>query len=104
MLSIVGYLSSCPGSPWTPVRGVGHIRAASVIVAGPFQLAPFALPNICASGVGHILAAPVSVVPECLPLSVEYAAAPEEASSFVVAVGEHEEPLATVRRSNVGRS
>lgn len=46
----------------------------------------------------------VSVVPECRPLSVEYAAAPEEASSFVVAVGQHEESLATVRRTDVRRS
>lgn len=55
-------------------------------------------------GVGHNRAASVSVVPECLPLSVEYAAAPEEALSFAVAEGQHEEPLATVRRANVGRS
>lgn len=56
-----------------------------------------------ASGVAHILAASVSVVPECLPLSVEYAAAPEDAASFAVAVGQHEESLAQVRRANIGR-
>lgn len=54
-------------------------------------------------GVGHALIASVSVVPECLPLSVEYAAAPEDFESMLVAVGQDEEPLAQVRRANVGR-
>lgn len=52
----------------------------------------------------HPRAASVSVVPECLPLSVEYAAAPEEALSFAVAEGQDEEPLAPMRRADVRRS
>lgn len=56
-----------------------------------------------AFGVGHWRTASVNVVPACLPLSVEYPAAPEELESCLVAVGQHEEPLASVRRSNVRR-
>jgi hypothetical protein len=55
-------------------------------------------------GVGQPRAASVSVVPECRPLSVEYAAAPEEALSFAVAVGQDEEALAAVRRADLGRA
>lgn len=53
-------------------------------------------------GVGHARIASVSVVPECRPLSVEYAAAPEDALSFAVAVGQHEESLPSVRRPDFG--
>lgn len=65
--------------------------------------APGRLPS-WAHGVAHILAASVSVVPLCLPLSVEYAAAPEEALSFAVAVGQREQSLALVRRADLGRA
>lgn len=64
--------------------------------------APGRLPSR-AHGVGHILTASVSVVPLCRPLSVEYAAAPDEALSPAVALGQHEEPFALVRRPNLGR-
>lgn len=60
-------------------------------------------PPFGTNGVGHMRAESVSVVPACLPLSVEYPAAPEEFESELVAVGQHEEPLASVRRANVRR-
>jgi len=46
----------------------------------------------------------VSVVPECLPLSVEYPEAPDAPESAPVAVGQDEDPLSSVGRSNVGRA
>lgn len=88
------------------MRGVGQSFAACASIGLSVRAVPSLRfePARDASGVGHVRAASVSVVPECLPLSVEYAALPEEASSFVVAVGQCEEPLAPVRRANVGRS
>lgn len=56
----------------------------------------------CEVGVGHSRAASVSVVPECRPLSVEYAALPE--SCCAVAVGQNEKSLSSVGRSDIGRS
>lgn len=52
-------------------------------------------------GVGQALIASVNVVPECLPLSVEYPAAPEAFESPAVAVGQHEQPLSPVRGSHL---
>jgi hypothetical protein len=46
----------------------------------------------------------VSVVPECLPLAVEYAALPEEELSFFSSVREEEQSVALVRRAHVGRT
>jgi hypothetical protein len=57
-----------------------------------------------ARGVLHTRAASVSVVPLCRPLSVEYAAAPEEFASIDVAVGQDPQPLSTVRSPNLGRA
>lgn len=74
-LTIVGCLAFAPDSPWQPAFGVGHARAASV-----------------------------SVVPECRPLSVEYPAAQVVFESPAVAVGQHEESLAEVRRPDLGRA
>jgi len=46
-------------------------------------------------------AASVSVVPECLPLAVEYAAAPDAFASVFVGVGQHEDALSLVWSSDV---
>jgi hypothetical protein len=60
--------------------------------------------SIDALGVGHPAnrAASVNGVPECRPLSVEYAAAPLDAASCLVGVGHpdgtEEQPLSDVRR------
>jgi len=43
-------------------------------------------------------------VPECRPLSVEYAAAPELFASPLVAVGQDEQPFASMRGSDIGRA
>jgi hypothetical protein len=53
-----------------------------------------------AVGVGQFRAASVSVVPLCRPLSVEYAALPEDFESIAVDVGQDEEPRPTVRRAD----
>lgn len=64
------------------------------------------VPGACGfvEGVCQFRAASVSVVPECRPLSVEYAAAPEEAESLLVAVGQHEDSGSLVRSADIGRS
>jgi hypothetical protein len=94
-------------------QGVGHEQRCT---AALFSCSPFAPPPLSsyvvafacrksrAAGVGHVAnrAASVSVVPECRPLSVEYAAAALDAASPLVGVGHPDgtevEPLSDVRR------
>ena len=94
--------------------GVGHVASAAVhrSFPQPFRIASRSAPSSertdfapsFAPGVGHAAnrAASVSVVPECRPLSVEYAAASLDAASCLTGVGHpdgsKEEPLSNVRR------
>lgn len=100
--------------PYGLAVGVGHRRTASPRSSRRFRPSgvepvgeisgPLIRPPFGTVGVGHCFALSVSVVPECRPLSVEYAAAPDAFESIAVAVGQHEESLTPVRRSGVGRS
>jgi hypothetical protein len=111
---------SAPGRRPSCAFGVAHTFAAIASgIPAPLPLIPFALTSSARAshvvgssrsfgidelGVGHSRAASVSVVPECRPLSVEYAAAPELFASVLVAVGQDEQSLASVRRSDIGRA
>lgn len=87
-------------SPIRPWYGLGPCRRSARSSCSQYfellRLTPFAF--------SQASIASVSVVPECRPLSVEYPAAPELFASVLVAVGQDEEPLASVRRSDIGRA
>jgi hypothetical protein len=92
---------SAPSAPPVRVRRAWRPSIQLVGVESP-GLAPSFQSRVV--GVANIRTASVSVVPECRPLSVEYAAAPEDALSFAVAVGHAEQSLAAMRGANVVRS
>lgn len=101
-------VSDVPGGFTLPPLGIVGVGHRCTLVASDSPPSPLITCGALTSashdrGVGHPRAASVSVVPECRPLSVEYANAPEEAASFAVAVGQDEESLTLVRGSNVGR-
>jgi len=105
---------------WSLVVGVAHcLHCMASGVPIPFPLIPLAFtrallaskvsspsPSLetVASGVAHCLAESVNVVPECLPLSVEYPEAPEDLESPAVAVGQNEDSPPSMGRSNVACS
>lgn len=86
----------------TLASGVAH-RAASFASCAPWSTCRGECVRSCAVAVGQSLTASVRLVPACItPVVVE--CRPDEAASVVAAVGQHEEPLAQVRRPDLGRA